>query len=136
MRQTSKRYEGGCHCGRVRFSVDLDLAEPASRCNCTLCTKRGAAGKIVKPDALTILTGEDALTEYVYGATQKFRFCKHCGIHPFNYGNLQELHGEYVAVNVLCLDGIDPATLPVVYWDGRHNNWQAGPRATPWPVTA
>ena len=33
-------YEGGCHCGRVRFRarVDLDLL---SQCNCSICTKKG-----------------------------------------------------------------------------------------------
>jgi hypothetical protein len=44
------------------------------------------------------------------------------------------LGGEYVSVNVLCLDEVDPATLKTIYWDGRHNNWAAGPRETPWAI--
>jgi hypothetical protein len=31
-----KPYEGGCHCGAVRFAVDIDMAEGGTRCNCTV----------------------------------------------------------------------------------------------------
>ena len=37
---------GGCHCGAVRFEVDLDLTAPVGRCNCTICQKRGATGAV------------------------------------------------------------------------------------------
>jgi hypothetical protein len=81
------------------------------------------------------LAGEDALADYTWGAKiGRFFFCSRCGIHPFARGNLPQLGGEYVSVNVHCLDDIDPATLQFLYWDGRHNNWAAGPRDTPWPV--
>lgn len=39
-----------------------------------------------------------------------------------------------MSVNLNTLDGLDPADVEVVYWDGRHNNWQAGPRPAPWPI--
>jgi hypothetical protein len=39
-----------------------------------------------------------------------------------------------VALNVTTLDDVDPNTLAVVHFDGRHNNWMAGPRPAPWPV--
>ncbi len=42
--------------------------------------------------------------------------------------------GDYVSINLNAIDDIDVAELPLVYWDGRHNNWYAGTRATPWPV--
>jgi hypothetical protein len=128
-------HTGGCHCGAVRFEVDIDLDGGVGRCNCTLCTKRSASGAIVKPNAFRILSGEVELREYAWGAkTGRFFFCSRCGIHPFGRGNLPQLGGEYVSVNVNCLDDIDPATLKIVYWDGRHNNWAAGPRDAPWPV--
>jgi hypothetical protein len=49
-------------------------------------------------------------------------------------GHLAEVGGDYVAANLNCLDNVDVNTLPVMYWDGRHNNWEAGPGQTPWPV--
>ncbi len=128
---------GGCHCGAVRFEVDLDLTAPVGRCNCTICQKRGATGAIVKPDAFRLLAGDDAVGTYSWGRKSgSYAFCKRCGIHVFGSGNVPEIGGAFASVNVNCLDGVDPATLAVIYWDGRHDNWQAGPRSAPWPVHA
>jgi hypothetical protein len=131
----TKRYLGGCHCGAVRFEADIDLSSGASRCNRTLCTKRSGMGIIVKPSALRLLTEEKALTGYACGGkTGTFYFCPKCGIHVVGRGNLPQLGGDYAFINLNCIDEIAPATLKVVYWDGRHNNWAAGPREAPWPV--
>ena len=48
--------------------------------------------------------------------------------------NFRALGGDFVSVNLNCLDSFDPATVKTIYWDGRHDNWQAGPRDQPWPV--
>ncbi len=136
MSQT-KRYEGGCHCGEVRFAVELDLGAPANRCNCTICVKRSATTIMVKPDAFRVVAGERDLGTYEWGGgTGAYHFCRRCGIHTFLRGTLPELGGAYVSVNLLCIDDVDPATLTVVHWDGRHDNWRAGARTTPWPVHA
>ncbi len=128
-------YAGGCHCGAVRFEVDLDLSKGVSRCNCTVCVKLGRAGAIVKPSAFKLTKGEEVLTDYQWGSrTSHLMFCKHCGTHTFLRGNIPQLGGEYVGVNVQCLDDIDLIGVPVHHFDGRHNNWQAGPRSGPWPV--
>ena len=58
-----------------------------------------------------------------------------CGVRPFGRGHLKELGGDYMTVNLNALDDIDPADVKVNYWDGRHNNWEAGTRDRPWPVT-
>jgi hypothetical protein len=58
-----------------------------------------------------------------------------CGVHCFGRGHLVELGGDYVSVNLNCLDDVDPNQLSVVYWDGRHNNWIAGQRPAPWPIS-
>jgi hypothetical protein len=131
----TERRPGGCHCGRVRFEVDVDLRSPGSRCNCSVCTKTAVTSYIVKPATFRTLAGEDALGEYEWGSkTSKRYFCAHCGVHTFGRGHLAEVGGDYVAVNANCLDDVDPTTLDVIYWDGRHNNWQAGPRKEPWPI--
>ena len=128
------KHSGSCHCGAVRFEVELDATQ-GSRCNCRICTKLGATTSIVKPDAFALLTAEDALNTWGSDFGRR-SFCKHCGIFCFSRGHLPEIGGDYVSVNLHCLDDIDPSELTLVYWDGRHDNWQAGTRSTPWPIHA
>jgi hypothetical protein len=126
---------GSCHCGTVRFQVELDLAQGLSRCNCTICTKIGSTGTCVKPAAFTLLAGADNLGVYAWGGRISVRyFCKTCGIHTFSRGFLAEVGGDFVGINGNCLDDVDLAEVKVNYWDGRHNNWEGGVRETPWPV--
>jgi hypothetical protein len=135
-KNTPAKHTGTCHCGEVRFEVALDAAS-GSRCNCTVCTKTGVTGSIVKPDAFELLAGEAMLSTYEWGGKTSTRyFCKACGVHCFGKGFLAEVGGDYVSVNLNCIDDIDVAKTKVVYWDGRHDNWQAGPRPEPWPVFA
>ena len=54
-------YEGGCHCGRVRFRVTADLSR-VTDCNCSICGKKGFLHLIVPLDAFELLSGNDALT--------------------------------------------------------------------------
>jgi hypothetical protein len=129
----TKSYQGGCHCGAVRFEAKIDLTDKAGRCNCTMCAKTGRAGLVMKPAAFQLLAGEGNLTDYSRGPHSHFLFCKTCGVHVFGKGHIPEMGGDYVSVNVLTLDEVDPATLTYQHWDGRHDNWQAGPRDTPWP---
>jgi len=126
---------GSCHCGAVRFQVLADLSQGASRCNCSLCVRIAQLGILVKPEAFTLLAGAEALSFYEWGMkVAKRYFCSRCGIHCFGQGSIPELGGDFVSVNLNCLEGIDPAELKVGYWDGRHNNWEAGLRDRPWPI--
>ena len=113
-------YEGGCHCGRVRFRVQADLAL-VSACNCSICTKKGILHLIVPPAQFTLLQGGDALTTYQFGSnTAKHHFCRDCGIHSFY---VPRSDPDKVSVNARCLDGIDAADLrPSRLFDGR--NWE------------
>ena len=128
-----RKHPGSCHCGDVRFEVEID-ATSASKCNCTICTKVAGTGGVVKPDAFRLLTDESKLGTYEWGGRTATRFfCKRCGIHCFGRGHLEQLGGAYVSVNLNCIDDIDLREVSLVHWDGRHDNWQAGPRPEPWP---
>jgi hypothetical protein len=130
-----QRHEGSCHCGAARYEVRLDLGEGVSRCNCSICLKLGSTGVNVKPAAFRLLAGAEALGAYRVGRSTAARyFCKHCGVFLYGDGDIPELGGAFVSVNVNTLDGIEHADLQVGYWDGRHDNWAAGLRPTPWPV--
>lgn len=132
----AKSYVGTCHCGKVRFEVEIDIAG-ASRCNCSICTKTSVTGGIVKPDAFRLVSGEEHLSSYEWASKMSKRFfCKECGVHCFGRGHLAQLGGDFVSININTLDDVELTDLKVVYWDGRHNNWEAGPRGTPWPMLA
>jgi hypothetical protein len=114
-----KTYEGGCHCGRVRFRVTADLSR-VSDCNCSVCTKKGFLHLIVAPKQFELLSGEDALSTYQFNTgTAKHTFCRHCGINSFY---VPRSDPDKIDVNVRCLDDIDLTAITVLPFDGR--NWE------------
>jgi len=132
-----KKHHGSCHCGAVQFEADLDTETHAGRCNCSVCTKIGAPSQITKPAAFRLLEGAASLTPYIWGGKISTRyFCKRCGVHCYGAGYLEEVGGDYVSINLNTLDDIDPGFLTFQHWDGRHNNWEAGPRTSPYPIHA
>jgi hypothetical protein len=124
---------GACHRGKVRIEADLDLAAGSNRCNCSICSKLRAWTVIAKPAAVRLLAGQDDLSSYEWGAKISQRmFCKHCGVHVFSRGYLEQVGGDFCSVNLAVMD-VEPATLttiPVRYFDGRHDNWMATPQFT------
>ena len=131
-----KKHTGSCLCGDVQFEVELDPST-GSRCNCTLCTKLGATGSIVKPAAFTLLTAESALASFTRTPEIGTRFfCARCHVYVFGKGHLEQLGGDFVSVNLHTLDGFDVTRASLIHWDGRNNNWEAGPRPTPWPIAS
>jgi hypothetical protein len=105
-----KIYEGGCHCGRVRFRIQVDLEETViGECNCSICTKKGILHLPVARERLNILSGADDMTTYTFGTgVAKHTFCRHCGIHAFYQPRSDP---ENYSVNARCLDQYDPATM-------------------------
>jgi hypothetical protein len=128
-----KTYQGGCHCGAVRFEADLDLGAGTHKCNCSICTKQRFWGALVKPASFRMVAGADALSDYLFASKSNHHlFCKHCGVRSFVRANIAALGGEIYAINVACLDA-DPrelAAAPVRFYDGRHDNWETPPAET------
>ena len=103
----ARRRGGQCHCGAVRFEVELsDGLNSARRCTCSYCRMRGAIAVSAKVGGHDIDRGEDVLTSYRFntGSAQHF-FCSRCGI--YTHHQRRSNPGEY-GVNVACLDGVSP----------------------------
>jgi hypothetical protein len=111
-------YEGGCHCGRVRFRARLDM-DRLLECNCSICTKKGFLHLIVGRDDFELLSGEDALTTYTFNTgVAQHTFCSHCGMHPFY---VPRSDPDKYSVNARCLDDVTAEQLrPQRHFDGQH----------------
>jgi hypothetical protein len=116
----NKTYEGGCHCGAVRFRVQADLAEVYA-CNCSICSKMGWRLAFVPEPDFQLLSGADALGDYQFHKKQiHHRFCRTCGVRSFGDGPGRDGKKMY-SVNVRCLDdvGLEVDSLPTQHFDGR-----------------
>ncbi|MBE9005635.1 GFA family protein [Fortiea sp. LEGE XX443] len=113
-------YEGGCHCGKVRFRVVVDQ-HIAQDCNCSICRKKGFLHLIVQREQFNLLQGEDELTTYRFNTgVAQHKFCRTCGIHSFY---IPRSHPDCIDVNVRCFDGDVISNFETIPFDGM--NWEA-----------
>ena len=128
----SKTYHGSCHCGAVRFEADIDLAAGTVRCNCTLLHQGRATGaSSSSPPPSACSRARTRSTDYQFGTLQGHHlFCRRCGIHAFSRGDIPEIGGAFVSVQLASLDDATPAELiaaPIHVSNGRDNDWMHPP---------
>src|ERR1700754_4581895 len=100
-----KHHRASCHCGRVSVEAELDLMTGTARCNCSICAKARWWGISVKPDAVKAVQGEDNTFSYRFGTmAMDMRHCSTCGLRVYGYGDIPQMGGKFVAINVACLD--------------------------------
>jgi hypothetical protein len=112
------KYSGGCHCGAVRFEVDMTV-EKLLACNCSICSKRGYLLAFAPDQNFILLSGEESLSDYQFNKKIIHHyFCKNCGVGAFGQGALPD-GTPMRAINVRCLDDFDIAQVPVTPFDGK-----------------
>lgn len=115
-----RAHQGSCHCGSVRFTVQLPMDIRPRRCNCTICAMKGVVMIDVPQADLSIDAGEELLTLYTFNSGEaKHHFCSRCGIHPFHRTRADP---DKYGVNAACLEGTSPydwAEIPV--FDGQNH---------------
>jgi hypothetical protein len=114
-----KKYTGSCHCGKVRYEVELDLGSPVISCNCSMCGRSGTLLAFAPAQRFTLLSGEESLTDYLFNHHAIHHlFCSTCGIKSFAKGVAPD-GSETRAINTRCLEGVDISTLNVTQFDGK-----------------
>lgn len=112
------KYIGGCHCGEVRFEVEMEIKELLS-CNCSICTKRGHLLAFTSDNNFRLLSGENSTVDYQFGKKSIHHyFCKVCGIAAFGKGFMPD-GTPMRSVNVRCLEDIDIDQFPIYRFDGK-----------------
>ena len=134
---TEKTYHGGCHCGAVRYAVDLDLDKGTMRCNCSLCSKTRAWFTFTPAANFTLEAGDGALIDYRWVPEGKnksnltYHSCGQCGVRTHVDG--KSPNGDAtVAVFVATIEDADPDVLGahITYVDGRHGVFDKPPADT------
>ncbi|QDK36382.1 GFA family protein [Bdellovibrio sp. NC01] len=112
------KHTGGCHCGKVRYEVDINVANAIS-CNCSICMKKGTLLDFVPEENFKLLSGEQDLTHYHFNKKViDHSFCKHCGVQAFAKGKSPD--GKVMAaINLRCLDNVDLSKLKIQEINGR-----------------
>lgn len=108
-------YQGSCHCGGIRFTVDDEPVE-LTTCDCSLCAQRHALMLKVPEAALVVHDGHDLLATYEWNSRRaQHHFCRRCGIYVFHR---KRAAPDHFGVNAFCLAGLDIAALPVRATEG------------------
>jgi len=95
-----------CHCKEIQIELKLDNGlEEMTRCNCSLCKKRGSIMAKIKLETLKIIKGTKKLKLYKFGTNKaEHFFCSICGIYTHHKSYTNPKNYEF---NVACLDNID-----------------------------
>ena len=111
------KYRGSCHCGKVAYEAEGEIGKVLA-CNCSICRRKGSLLWFVPKAQFRLLTPESNASTYLFNKHHiRHRFCAVCGIHP--YAEASDKDGNpMAAVNVRCLEGVDPESFEVQHFDG------------------
>ncbi|HYD06467.1 MAG TPA: GFA family protein [Reyranella sp.] len=110
-------FQGSCHCGAVKFSVDAEMPTEVMECNCSICRRKGVLMAFY-PVAKVKVEGEAALQAYKFNKhVLSHWFCKTCGIHTFGGGKGPD-GNEMRAINMRCVPDAKLGSLKIQHFDG------------------
>ncbi|EGG15400.1 hypothetical protein DFA_10235 [Cavenderia fasciculata] len=126
-------YHGSCHCGAVKFEVDLDLQyAKTNRCNCSFCAKARQWGIVVKPEQFRLVAGADNLSVYRFGSKSGDHCsCKTCAIKTHGTGYVEQLGGAFVGAIIACIDDLSEEqkdSLIYSHSNGKDDLWWEEPK--------
>ncbi|MEJ6023351.1 GFA family protein [Ramlibacter sp. PS4R-6] len=112
------KYSGSCHCGKVAYEVEGEI-DSAMACNCSMCRRKGSLLWFVTKDKFTLKTPDGNASTYLFNKHKiRHRFCPVCGIHPYAEAVNPKTGAPTAAINIRCLEGVDPDKVKVTHFDG------------------
>lgn len=125
----TQRFEGGCHCGGVRFVYRTALPTerwPVRRCTCSFCVRLGARYTSAADATLQVAVQDPSVAaDYEFGTkTAKFFRCNRCGVMLFARSRIDG--SDYAVLNVNTLD--DSESLPLAVQDMDFDGEEPGDR--------
>lgn len=132
----------------IQYTCDTKVntetgALSVTRCNCTFCQKLSFTNlRLGDASNFRLLnpSTKDDLGNYVAGVKTIDRFfCRTCGVHVWCEGFFElagQKHDLFI-VNLATVDqpqgDVDLSLTKIAYWDMLRDNFQAGPRDSPYP---
>ncbi|WP_295559477.1 GFA family protein [uncultured Hyphomicrobium sp.] len=114
-----RTYHGSCHCGAVRYEAKSPPIGEALSCNCSMCRRKGSLLAFIPATDFALQSGSDALADYQFNKhVIHHLFCRTCGVTSFARGAMPD-GTPVIALNVRCIDEIDPDTLKINRIDGK-----------------
>jgi hypothetical protein len=121
-------YDASCHCGAIRFRFRCEPITSGSRCNCSICIRKGivVSAGYIPPVDVEQRSELGQFKRYRFGdRCLDHCFCGVCGITVYSIvDNIPEGYkgpaqpGCY-RINLGCVDGLDVYALPINVLDGR-----------------
>lgn len=111
------KYTGSCHCGKVAYEAEGEIGKVLA-CNCSMCRRKGSLLWFIPKEQFRLNTPDSNASTYLFNKhVIRHRFCPVCGIHP--YAEAKDAKGNpTAAINVRCLEGVDPESFEVQHFDG------------------
>ena len=109
---------GGCHCGKLSYTLDEDVPSEGMTCNCSICRRHGYIHHFTTPEKFTAHGSDEDAAIYTFNKhVIRHRFCKTCGSHPYGDGTMPD-GKRMIEINLRCADGIDLDALDIKQVDG------------------
>jgi len=112
-------HAGSCHCGKIAYTFEGGPITEGMECNCSMCRRKGTILHFVPASTFTLKSSRSDISTYKFNKhVIAHQFCATCGISPFAEAPAPD-GTPMVAINLRCVDGVDPRTIKLTFFNGR-----------------